>query len=425
MPKVSIIVPVYNAEKVIKRCVDSILNQEYTDFELLLMDDGSKDGTKNILDSITDQRVHVIHKENSGVSTTRNMALDLAKGEYIQFLDADDWMTLNSTKELVRCMEENNVDLVIADFYRVVGDNLSKKGSIVSNEVLSLKEFANYMKDAPADYYYGVLWNKLFKKSIIDQFHLRMDPSLSYCEDFIFNMEYLLHCTTIAPLNIPIYYYVKTEGSLVAQNLNLHNIMKMKSYVFNYYDSFFRQVLNEEEYRNQRASISTFLISYAHDEFASPILPTTKKVGEEISPLTYNDSKSSNVMDMVYYLNKVYERLLNPIADKYQLELRDMKVLDALYQSNHIDDVKAIVDYTHLSEASVLFSIQILHNKEYINFNHKGSLIQLTSKADSICMDIDQAQSDLMEICGKHIEDFEMVCMGLFKMEENLLDYLK
>ena len=101
-PKVSIIIPVYNAEKAVRRCVDSVLDQEYTDFELLLMDDGSKDGSPAILDEYAekDERVRVVHKENSGVSATRNMALDMARGDWVQFLDADDWITKDATKLL-------------------------------------------------------------------------------------------------------------------------------------------------------------------------------------------------------------------------------------------------------------------------------------------------------------------------------------
>ena len=99
-PKVSIIVPIYNAEKTLHRCVDSILNQDVTDFELLLIDDGSKDDSAKICDTYaaSDNRVRVIHKENSGVSATRNLALNEAKGEYLQFLDADDWITPNATR---------------------------------------------------------------------------------------------------------------------------------------------------------------------------------------------------------------------------------------------------------------------------------------------------------------------------------------
>ena len=104
MPKVSIIVPVYNAENVIRRCVESVLTQEFTDFELILVDDGAKDSSPAILDEFAakDDRVIVIHKENEGVSATRNRGIEMAKGYYIQFMVADDWLTEDSTKILVR-----------------------------------------------------------------------------------------------------------------------------------------------------------------------------------------------------------------------------------------------------------------------------------------------------------------------------------
>ena len=148
MPKVSIIVPVYNAEAVLRRCVDSILAQEFRDFELLLMDDGSKDSSGAICDEYAsmDGRVRVVHKENSGVSDTRNQALDMARGEYIQFLDADDWIVPEATRLFVYHIETSHADMVIADFYRVVGDRISRKGSIEEEGLITRNEFADYMK---------------------------------------------------------------------------------------------------------------------------------------------------------------------------------------------------------------------------------------------------------------------------------------
>ena len=202
MPTVSVIIPVYNAEKDIRRCVDSVLNQEYRDLELILVDDGSQDSTPAILDDIAaaDDRVRVIHKPNGGVSETRNQALDLAAGKYVQFLDADDWIPTDSTKLLVRTMEEKNCDLVVGDFYRVVGENVARKGSILNEAVMSRLDYAEYMMESPSDYYYGVLWNKLYRRDIIEEYHLRMNRELRWCEDFIFNLDYLMYVNTVAAL---------------------------------------------------------------------------------------------------------------------------------------------------------------------------------------------------------------------------------
>ena len=124
MKKVSIVVPVYNAEKVIGRCVESILSQDYTELEVILVDDGSRDSSPEILDGFAakDPRVLCIHKENGGVSAARNTGLDRATGDFIQFCDADDWLAPEATKLLVRRAEDSAADLVVGDFYRVVGD---------------------------------------------------------------------------------------------------------------------------------------------------------------------------------------------------------------------------------------------------------------------------------------------------------------
>ncbi len=198
-PKVSIIVPVHNAQATLSRCVSSILHQEYTDFELLLIDDGSTDASGALCDEFVSQdgRVTVIHKENSGVSDTRNLALSKAEGIYLQFVDSDDWITPDATKRFVKTAEENACDLVIADFYRVIGERLSPKGNIDTAEPFSREQYAAYMMESPADFYYGVLWNKLFRREIVEKYRLRMDSSVSWCEDFMFNLEYIRHAKVL------------------------------------------------------------------------------------------------------------------------------------------------------------------------------------------------------------------------------------
>ena len=119
-PQVSIIVPVHNAQATLRRCVNSILHQEFTDLELLLIDDGSTDDSGALCDEFAaqDERILVIHKENSGVSDARNLGLSRARGTYLQFVDSDDWISPDATKRFVKAAQENGCDLVIADFYR-------------------------------------------------------------------------------------------------------------------------------------------------------------------------------------------------------------------------------------------------------------------------------------------------------------------
>lgn len=191
-PKVSIIVPVYNAQEYLKRCVDSILSQDYRDFELLLMDDGSKDASGEICDAYAQQdgRVRVVHKENTGVSDTRNQALELARGTFLQFLDSDDWIVPEATRLLVRRWRNITATWSFPTFTGFRGKGWRRRATSKEDKVMSRQEFASYMIENPADFYYGVLWNKMYRRSIIEEYHIRMDTSISWCEDFLFNLEY-------------------------------------------------------------------------------------------------------------------------------------------------------------------------------------------------------------------------------------------
>lgn len=414
-PIVSIIVPVYNAAKplgenktVLHRCIDSILNQEYRDYELIVVDDGSKDESGKILDEYAtkDERINVIHKENSGVSNTRNLAIQNARGKYIQFLDADDWITTDATKSLVRTMEESKTDLVIADFYRVVGENTSHKGRIDSDKVLTRDEFADYMIQNPADYYYGVLWNKLYKKSIIDTYHLKMDASLSWSEDFIFNLEYLLHVKHVAPLQLPIYYYVKTEGSLVSQSrFDIRNIVDMKLSVIKYYDNFYKSIYDEKEYARKRPEILSFLVGFATDD--SAISFSTKKLGEEIIPVAKLSDHKQDAILHNYYTTKLLERLLQRISTETGLSSNELIVIHYLSCFPNSNVTKDMSLFTDINQFLLVPLLEKLVFNEYVTRVKSSDFetyYSLTQKAKSITKQLNQLTQDFDSIRFAGIE---------------------
>ena len=261
-PMVTIIVPVYNAEKTLRRCIDSVLDQEFSDFELLLVNDGSKDSSGSICREYAqkDSRIRLLDKPNTGVSDSRNQAISLAKGTYLQFLDSDDWITPNATKLFVETAEKYHCDMVISDFYRVSGERVSPKGDIDEDCVLTLEEFASHMIENPADFYYGVLWNKLYRRDIIENHQLRMDTEISWCEDFMFNLEYMRYCNVFFALKVPVYYYVKTKGSLASQGGNISKAIKMKLMVFEYYNNFYKHVFTEEDYEKNQLQVFCWML---------------------------------------------------------------------------------------------------------------------------------------------------------------------
>ena len=368
-PTVSIIVPVYNAEKFLNRCVDSILGQEYRDFELILVDDGSRDMSGSICDAYakTDERVVVIHKENSGVSDTRNQGIERAKGTYLQFVDSDDWLTPDATKLMVRAAEEHGCDMVISDFYRVVGDMVSRKGDIESDCVIDREEFASFMMENPADYYYGVLWNKLYRRDLVNRFGIRMDAEISWCEDFMFNLEYIRHARRFYALHTPIYYYVKTKGSLASQGMNLSKTIKMKLTVFTYYKDFYKNVLDEEEYEKNRLQVYRFLIDAAGDGMVAPtILPGSQKLGEERSSLYLEAVEGEGVLMDEYRSRKLFDRYLEPVASQFDLTFPEIRLL--LYLSHLKQPVsrRELSDYTNMTRRSLSLHLQKLMAKGYI-----------------------------------------------------------
>lgn len=369
-PTVSIIVPIYNAEKFLSRCIDSILNQEYTDFELLLVNDGSKDSSGYICDSYAekDSRVRVIHKENSGVSDSRNIAIDQACGTYLQFLDSDDWITPDATKLFIRAATEHHCDLVIADFYRVVGERLSQKGDIEEDDVMTREEFASHMMENPADFYYGVLWNKLYRRDIIEQYHLRMDVTISWCEDFMFNLEYIRHAESFYALQAPIYYYVKTKGSLASQGASISNTIKMKMMVFEYYNNFYKHVFDENDYEKKRLQVYRFLVDAAGDGMVLPsILPGTKKLGEEVTTKVCAEAiDGEGILMDVYRNRKLLEHYLETAARKNGLTVTEASLLLCLSQPHQITTRAELADFANISRKALSLTLQKLSVKGLI-----------------------------------------------------------
>ncbi len=277
-PLVSIIVPVYNVEPYLPRCLDSIRRQNWEDIEVWLVDDGSTDGSLRLCRRMEgeDRRFHVIHKENSGVSDSRNAALERARGKYLQFVDGDDYLPPDSTETLVRAGEVTGADLVIAHFYRVSGERMAQQGHIRERRLVTRQEFAEEMMKAPANFYYGVLWNKLYRRTAVEANRLRFQRELNWCEDFLFNLEYIKYTRLVAAVPHPVYYYVKREGSLVDTQVTLRKTVEMKRTTFAYYKELYQQL---DLYEEQKAGVYRYLISAAMDggSVAPPELPAFRK----------------------------------------------------------------------------------------------------------------------------------------------------
>lgn len=263
-PLVSIIVPVYNAEIYLGPCLERLRSQTWPDLEIILVNDGSTDGSGQLCAAAArvDGRIRFLDRPNGGVSAARNAALAAAKGDYLQFSDSDDLLTPDATETLVRAAQVTGADLVISHFFRVDGEKQAQRGHIKGERLLTRQEFAQEMVKAPANYYYGALWNKLYRRSIVEKQGLRFAEDVTWSEDFLFNLEYIRHVRLVAAVPKPLYYYHKRPGSLITSQATLRKLIRMKRDTFDYYKDLYQDL---DLYDEQKARVYRYLISTATD----------------------------------------------------------------------------------------------------------------------------------------------------------------
>jgi glycosyltransferase involved in cell wall biosynthesis len=212
-PKVSIIMPVYNTEKYLERCLNSILNQTYTKWELIAVNDGSTDNSLEILNSYAqkDNRIIVFEQENQGQSVARNKALDIVKGEYICFVDSDDWVELDYLEDLYKAITSTNSEIAMCSFY-YSSDNDEKIGYKFKSNIIPLREYkSKLLKDQIRSY----LWNCIFKRSLFN--NLRFQKNNIY-EDMVLFTDLLPRLSKdVIAINKPLYHYYLRDNSTIHQ----------------------------------------------------------------------------------------------------------------------------------------------------------------------------------------------------------------
>ena len=252
MPKISIIVPVYNVEKYLRKCIDSILNQTFKDFELILIDDGSTDESGKICDeyNLKDNRIKVIHKENGGLSSARNAGLDIAQGEYIGFVDSDDWIELDMYEELYKICKENDTDVGIVgiNYGGASEKKKSKKIEIYSNKLILDDLVYNKGKEItwPA-------WNKLWLKKVIGE--SRFKEGRIY-EDGLFLYSLSSKIKKVAKIDYEAYNYRMDNESITRSKISkkqvdfLYNTLDIYKFLPSPYkeEMFIRDLIRYTEY---------------------------------------------------------------------------------------------------------------------------------------------------------------------------------
>ena len=260
MPKLSIIVPVYNVEKYLDKCLERILNSTYKDFELIVINDGTKDNSEQIITKYLDNekykdKITYISKENSGLSDTRNLGMSKAKGEYIAFVDSDDYIQTTMYETMMNKALEKNYDIVACDVKLVYEDSDKEKiiSSAYEKDLFNKDEIKQTMLT-----YYPVVWNKIYKKSLLEG--IEFSKGVWY-EDMEFNLKVYPRINSIGVVKEPLYNYLQRGNSITyTYNDKLYDIITNMDTVIKYYKAqgIYEEYKEELEYLYLRYAYATF-----------------------------------------------------------------------------------------------------------------------------------------------------------------------
>lgn len=256
--QIGIIVPVYNVEKYLKRCIDSLINQSMTNIQIILIDDGSTDSSPKICDDYNEKdiRIRVLHKENGGLSSARNAGLDICNAEYVMFVDSDDYLERDACKILYSCLKGNKkIDLVASSYIEEKENNkVIIRHTNLGKEILSSKQFI--VKSISKNEYYTMAVLYLYKYSFLKENNLRFKEGIFF-EDHEFTPRVFLKARFIIYCDFPFYHYMIRENSIMT---SVNTQKKIEDSLIVYKELF--EIYNNVKDTELRKSLNGILIRY-------------------------------------------------------------------------------------------------------------------------------------------------------------------
>lgn len=329
-PFVSIIVPIYEAEAFLPRCIDSVLSQTYTKFELILVDDGSPDNSGRICDEFakSDVRIKVLHKLNGGVGSARNVGLDVAIGEYIVFIDADDFIRPQFLEHL---LGNSDADLTICSVITKY-----ERHYLLSNSHYQLSQEPQVLSRLINDVFLRTPWGKLFKREIIERNHIRFDNHIRFGEDTVFVLTYLLDISSLKCLSEELYCYSDVEDNFQTRkkyNLSLEEMQ----YMLNAMTCLIEAVENKFDFYIDRQCVLNVLNTYPIEKVLADYDETYLSVCRKYTNLSvdvlYNDWTVSPILRGIVEIKDLY------LKESYSEALQLAKLLRQRY-SLQFDKIK-------------------------------------------------------------------------------------
>lgn len=311
MPKVSIILPVYNVEKYIAKSIQSVIDQTFTDFELLVIIDGSPDHSIEIAQSFQDDRIQIYEKENGGLSDARNYGLERAKGEFIYFMDSDDWIEPNLLQENLLIVENENLDFIIFGYTQ---DNEDLNGIVKSQKqfIPTVKEYLKSTNDLEINStdlgIMGYAWNKIYRKSFLDQHQFQFQKGISLVEDILFNAPIYQNSEIIRFNQKPYYHYINREVPTLMKQFHL-NSFELKKMKVNILNDFF----TEWKIKNKKVILSNALI-------------------QGIRYCIHNLYSYKNQLTNKHKINFIKMMISDPMTEQYVNQYKASSFADKLYK---------------------------------------------------------------------------------------------
>ena len=271
-----------------------------------------------------------------------------------------------------------------------------------------------------------------------------MNTELDWCEDFLFNLEYILHAETFYALKAPVYYYVKTKGSLVSQSATIVNSVRMKLTVFEYYNRFYKHVLDEKDYEKNRFQVYRFLIDAAKDGTVPPaILPGATKLGRERTSICPEAVTGEGILASFYRSRKLLDRYLEIAALKHGLSLDEIRMLMFLDHARQIRTKKDLADFTGMTLRALTLMLQKLEAKKLIKAAERpaekkaksgsssrssGKILDIVFLPDSgpVLQDLQTVQNDFDQVRFSGLDDEELIQYAVLteKIRQNIQETL-
>lgn len=322
---VSVIIPIYNGERFLEKAVNSVLNQTYKNIEVILVNDGSIDNSRAICDLFAkkDGKIKVIHQENAGVSIARNNAMDIARGEFIQFVDCDDYIEKDMVKTLIKEINKNN-DIVLCGFNRIYKDKnnrVKKVNSSSYNEpnltkIEFIESFGIYFKG----FFINYISNKLYRRKIIKENNLSFNNKIERVEDLVFNLDYLDCCNKISIIEGFFYNYVNYNEDSITSGFN-KNLYSSQQIMYNYVRRFL--IKNDSYYGKNKEIVeikyTDSIIGTIDNLFHINSTYSPKEIKLEIN----NIVKNNIVIKNISYFNKVglQKRIVGKMVENKNINL--------------------------------------------------------------------------------------------------------